>query len=116
MEDLRLSDMMKMQYELWEKNKDDWAPLEPAFGRNSMLWVVEEIGEAIAIIKKKGDAAIMNDSEVRARYIEELSDVLMFFSDMLVSYRISGEELSRAFITKHERNMRRDFRAEHERF
>lgn len=33
MEDLRFSDMMKMQYELWEKHKDEWTPLEPQFAR-----------------------------------------------------------------------------------
>jgi NTP pyrophosphatase (non-canonical NTP hydrolase) len=116
MEDLRFSDMMKMQYELWEKHKDEWNPLEPQYARNSMLWIIEELGEAIAVIKKKGDSEIMNNPDVRKHYVEELSDVLMFFNDMLLSYNITPDELSQAYIDKHNCNMNRDFKSENDRF
>lgn len=113
MADLKISEMMKMQYNLWEKNKDNWSPLEPKYATNSMLWIVEELGEAIAIIKKKGDEEIMNNPEVRKHYVEELSDVLMYFNDMLVSYNITAEEISRAYIDKHNKNMNRDYETEY---
>lgn len=113
MTDLKISEMMKMQYALWEKNKDKWSPLEPKYARNSMLWIVEELGEAIAIIKKKGDEEIMNNPEVRKHYVEELSDVLMYFNDMLVSYGITADEISTAYIDKHNKNMNRDYETEY---
>lgn len=113
MTDLKISEMMKMQCNLWEKNKDKWSPLEPQYARNSMLWIVEELGEAIAIIKKKGDEEIMNNPEVRKHYVEELSDVLMYFNDMLVSYGITADEISTAYIDKHNKNMNRDYETEY---
>ena len=52
--DIKISDMMKMQMELWELNKDNWSPMEAKYGRNFLLWMIEEMGEVISIIKKKG--------------------------------------------------------------
>ena len=54
MSDLKLSEMMAMQKELWEKYRDSWSPMEPLYARNSILWMIEELGEVIAIIKKAG--------------------------------------------------------------
>lgn len=45
--DLKISDMMKMQQELWEKNKDKWLPIEAKYGRNYILWLIEELGETM---------------------------------------------------------------------
>ena len=56
--DINFSEMMKMQKELWEVNKDKWSPMEAKYGRNFLLWMIEEMGEVISIIKKKGDNAI----------------------------------------------------------
>ena len=38
--------------------------------------MIEEVGECISIIKKKGDDAIMNDEAVRKAFVEEMGDVL----------------------------------------
>ena len=65
--------------ELWEKNREKWPPMEPAYGKEYFLWMVEEIGESIAVLKKKGGNAVMEDAEVRAAFVEELSDVLMYY-------------------------------------
>ena len=46
--------MMDRQKILFEQNKAKWSPMEPAYGRNFLLWMFEEMGECIAIIKKKG--------------------------------------------------------------
>ena len=59
MSDIKISDMMNMQINLWEQNKDTWSPMEAEFGRDFILWMMEEIGECIAIIKKKGDTALL---------------------------------------------------------
>lgn len=112
--DLKFSDMMKMQLALYEKHKDEWSPLEPQYARNSILWMIEELGEAIAIIKKKGDLEIINNPDVRNHYIEELSDVLMYFNDMLLRYKITPDEISQAYIEKHDSNMKRNYKKEYD--
>ena len=75
MADIKISDMMRMQMNLWEQHKDTWSPMEAEFGRNFILWMMEEMGECIAIIKKKGDSAIMREASVREAFVEEMSDV-----------------------------------------
>jgi NTP pyrophosphatase (non-canonical NTP hydrolase) len=87
--------------------------MEPACGRNFISWMMEEIGESIAVIKKKGDAAIMDDPSVRDAFVEEMSDVLMYFTDTLLRYNVTPEELSAAYVNKHERNMGRNYQGEY---
>jgi len=96
--------------------KGKWLPIIPENGHFSLLWMFEEMGELVAIVKKRGDAAIMGDGAVRAAFVEELADALMYFIDLMSCYGVTAEELSAAFTEKHERNMRRDFVAEHEGF
>ncbi|BDF69321.1 hypothetical protein CE91St41_03020 [Oscillospiraceae bacterium] len=107
--DLKVSDMMDMQRELWELHRDKWSPMEPEYGRNFLLWMVEELGEVIAIVKKKGDAAIAADPAVRGAFTEEMSDVLMYFMDTLLRYGVSPQEFSEAYLNKHGANMGRDY-------
>ena len=107
--DLKVSDMMDMQRELWELHRDKWSPMEPEYGRSFLLWMVEELGEVIAIVKKKGDAAIAADPAVRGAFTEEMSDVLMYFMDTLLRYGVSPQELSEAYLNKHGANMGRDY-------
>ena len=109
MAEINFSDMRRMQLELAESHKGKWDPLEPKQARNQLLWLVEELGEAIAIIKKKGEDAIMNDETVRDNFCAELSDVLMYFNDALICYNISPEEISEAYSRKHAYNMKRDY-------
>lgn len=113
MSDLKISDMMNMQKELFELHKDTWSPMEAEYGRNFILWMMEEIGESIAIIKKKGDTAIMKDEMVRKSFCEEMSDVLMYFNDTLLRYGITAEEISEAYIAKHNKNMGRNYAEEY---
>ena len=75
--------------------------------------MIEEIGEAIAILKKKGDQAVMQDLLVRNAFLEELADVLMYYTDVLLRYHIAPEEISEAYIRKHATNMGRNFSAEY---
>ena len=110
--DLNISDMMKMQLELWEVNKDRWSPMEAKYGRNFLLWMIEEVGEVIAIIKKKGDNAIMEDESIRSSFVEEMSDVLMYYNETLLRYGITAEEISSAYVKKHNKNMERNYKEE----
>lgn len=114
MQDLSISDMMAMQRELWEVHKDSWSPMEPQYARDSLLFMIEEIGECIAIMKKKGDAAIAEDPQVRQHFVEEMCDVLMYFTDTLLRYGITPKEVSQAYRHKHCRNMGRDYEKEYE--
>ena len=113
MADIKISDMMEMQIELWKKHQDTWSPMEAEYGRDFILWMIEELGETIAIIKKKGDTAIMEERSVRSAFVEEMSDVLMYYIDTLLRYGVSPEELSAAYLDKHAKNMGRNYIAEY---
>lgn len=112
--DLRISDLLGMSYSLWEEHKDSWSPMEAEYGRNFILYMIEEIGETIAIVKKKGEKEIMNNPAVRARFVEELGDVLMYFSDVLNRFGITAEEFSSAYLEKFEGNLKRNYEKQYE--
>jgi len=116
MSDLRISEMMKMSYDLYEENKDSWSPMAPEYGRDFILYMIEEIGEVISVVKKKSIDEIMTEGPVRSHMIEELSDVLMYFIDCLNRYNISAEEFSNTYKKKFESNMKRNFKKDHENF
>ncbi len=112
MEDMRMSELMERQRQLNEKHRGEWAPLEPDNGRNSLLWLVEELGETVSVVKKKGEEAIMTDPTVRAHFCEEMSDILMFWADTLLCFGVTPEEISEACEKKQLRNLRRDWASE----
>ncbi len=103
-----ISQFLKMQHDLavekgWmEDRTPEKAPL-------SILWSIDELGEAIAIIKKKGAYGIMNNESVRGHFVEELSDTFMYLFDMMESYGITADEFTRAYIKKYEHNMGRSW-------
>ncbi len=111
--DLKISDMMQLQQALYEKHKDKWEPREPESGRSHILYMIEEIGEMISILKKKGDSAVLDDSAVRSAFVEEMADVMMYLTDVLLCFHISAEEFSEAFCKKANKNMERDYAAEY---
>ena len=113
MRDLRISELIEMQNALQTRMKDKWLSITPENGHFSLLWMFEEMGEIVAIVKKRGCNAIMEDKTVRSAFVEELSDALMYFVDLMTCYGVSAEELSESFISKHGINMRRDFVTEH---
>ena len=107
MGEFSISEMKEMQRQLQEKYKDKWEGVSPEIGKNQLLWMIGEIGEVIDVIKKKGCATIMEDPEVRAHFVEEMADVLMFYSDILLCFDISAEDLKQAYTQKFQRNMAR---------
>ena len=112
--DLTIGQMMQLQRELFEPHKDKWSPMEPEFGKDFILYMVEELGEVISVVKKKGDRAIVDDPAVREAFLEEMSDVLMYYHDILLRYQIGAEEISEAYLKKHDRNMGRDYQKQYE--
>ena len=107
MGNLTLEKMHAMQAELYEQYKEIWPPLSPAIGRDKLLWMMAEMGEVADIIKKQGDTKIMSDDTVRAHFIEELCDTLMYFNDVCRCYGISPAELEESYLAKHHRNLHR---------
>ena len=116
MTDLRISELIEMQQALQARMEGKWLPIIPENGHYSLLWMFEEMGEIVAILKKRGDSAVMQDETVRAAFVEELSDVLMYFVDLMSCYGVSAAEFSEIYCGKHEKNMRRDFVTEHKQY
>lgn len=108
--ELTIREMIEKQRELLAAHAE-WAPPSPETARSAMLWMVEELGEAAAIIKKKGDRAIAAPGLVRGAFVEELCDMLMYFAKVCLCYGISPEEIAGAFREKHAAVMARDFAA-----
>ncbi len=115
-EELTLQTMMKLQRELHDKYQTTWDPLTSTYGRNSLLWLMGEVGEVIDIIKKKGDQAIEENPVVRAAFVKEMADVLMYFVDVLLRYQITYEEFENMYVEKHFHNLHRDYFTEAQEF
>ena len=111
--DLSIGNMMEMQKALHDLHKHEWYPLEPEYGKDTVLFMIEEIGEVIAILKKKGTDAVMKDTMVRQAFLEEMADILMYYQDVLLRYHVTADEISEAFARKHARNMGRNYTAEY---
>ena len=111
--DLSISQMMHMQQELFERHRDAWSPMEPEYGKDFFLYMVEEMGEAIAILKKKGCSAVTEDREVRDAFLTEMADVLMYYTEILLRFHVTPEVISEAYLRKHARNMGRDYTKEY---
>lgn len=107
MNDFGINEMLSMQKELQEKYKDKWEPISPPAGKHKLLWMLGEVGEVIDIIKKNGEKDAMDNTEIRRSLVEEMSDVLMYFNDVMLRYGITAGELKSAYTAKFERNMKR---------
>ena len=106
-EDFGVLEMQQMQRALQEKYKDIWRPVCPERGKDQLLWMIGEIGEVVDIVKKHGGEAASRDDQLREHLVEELADVLMYYTDVLLCYGISPAELKRAYVNKFETNMKR---------
>ena len=111
--DLSISQMMQLQKELFDPHKDKWHPMEPEYGKDFILYMIEEIGECIAILKKKGSAAVMEDPAVREAFLSEMADVLMYYHDVLLRFHVTPEEISQAYASKHNYDMGRNYESEY---
>lgn len=112
--DMTISEMMELQRELYALHDGKWSPMEPEYGPDFILYMMEELGEVIAIWKKKGNTSIMEDPAVRRAFLEEMADVLMYYNDILLRYHVTSDEISQAYREKHHRNMGRNYTSEYE--
>lgn len=111
--DLSISDMQELQRELQEQFKDKWGIQKPEDVKSHLLFMIEEMGECISIIKKKGVKSILEDKDVRNHFLEEITDVQNYYIEVLNCLKITPEEFSNAYIEKHEHNMKRNYEKEY---
>ena len=104
---LDFHDMQEMQQTLQARYAGWWEPIDPEHGKNKILWLMAELGEAIQVVKRHSPQEVMTKGEVRHDLVEEMVDVLMFYNDVLLCYGITPEELEEVYRAKHERNMNR---------
>ena len=105
--DFTINEMLAMQTALQEKYKDIWEGVSPEVGQNKILWMIGEIGEVIDVVKKNGWEEATQNPEHRKDLVEELTDVLMYYNDVLLCYGITAGELKKAYTEKFQRNMTR---------
>ncbi len=101
------NEMHKIQLELHDKYKNIWSPLSPEIGKDMLLYMMIEAGEVADILKKEGNKKVMEDKETRAHFIEEMTDVMMYFNDIMLCYGITPKEFEEIYREKHKRNMNR---------
>lgn len=104
---LDFDEMQRLQRELQARYAGWWEPINPEHGKNKMLWMVAELGEAIQVIKRHPVGKMMQEGETRHDLIEELADVMMYFNDILLCFDITPEEFATVYRSKHARNMTR---------
>ena len=102
-----LDRMQEIQTELQAKYLERWGGLSPEKGINQLLWMMIEAGEMADVMKKEGVEAIVEDPAIRAHFVEEVCDVLMYLNDVLLCFGITPEEVENAYEAKHARNMKR---------
>lgn len=111
--DLSISEMMAMQKELYALHEGEWWPMEPEYTGNFLLYVMEELGEVCGVWKKAGPKGIMDDPAARRAFLEEMTDVLMYYNEVLLRCHVTPEELAESYRSKHHRNLGRDYNAEY---
>lgn len=104
---LDIREMQELQKALQARYAGWWEPVDPEHGKNKILWMLAELGEAIQVVKRHPVSEIQEQGKVRSDLMEELADVLMFFNDILLCYNISPEEFEEVYRAKHARNMTR---------
>lgn len=49
----------------------------------------------------------MNDDKLKSDLVEEMTDVLMYYNEVLMCYGITTQELKEAYVNKFKKNMTR---------
>lgn len=104
---LDFQEMKQLQQTLQARYAGWWEPVDPVHGKNKILWMLAELGEAIQVVKRHPEDEIMTQGSIRHDFIEELADVMMYFNDILLCYDITPEEFEQVYRAKHDRNMTR---------
>ena len=106
MADFSINEMIIMQKELQEAYQGALNNENISFEnvRSKFLWMIGEVGEAVELLKKNEIDMLFSDTKLRATFIEELSDVLMYYIDILLCLDISADELKNIYTKKKIKN------------
>ena len=104
---LDMNDMRDMQQALQARYAGWWEPVDPEHGKNKLLWMLAELGEAIQVVKRNPADDIAKPGAIRNEFVEEMADVLMYFNNVLLCYGITPAEFEEIYRVKHERNLNR---------
>ena len=96
--DLKMSEVFEAQEEVRWVNH--WPKYTPDDAQAHLLGATEEIGEISEIIRKCGHEAIMNSPTIRRKLTTEVVDAVSYLVNVLLSYGITAEEFSEAFVRK----------------
>lgn len=108
---ISISEMKQMQLELFELHKNEWGnDMYPEAAKDHMLYMIEEIGESISIIKKKGIDEIMTNPIIRNNFITEMTDIARYYIEVLNRLNISAEEYTYCYRKKHEDCISRNYK------
>ncbi len=107
MQPFTIQTMTQLQRVLQDKYRGKWPAICPEEGRNKLLWLLAEGGEAAQILKKQGEGAVMNDPAAREAFVEELCDMLMYWNDILLCFDLTPEEVEAVYRRKHQKNLNR---------
>ena len=113
---MTMQDWMDIQNQLQEKYRGIWEGDSPETAKHHLLYAVEEIGEVSAIMKKRSPQAIVTDAGLRAHFCEEMADVFMYLTDVLLCCGVTAEEFEAAYQAKAARNLTRNFPQEHQNY
>lgn len=104
---LDFNEMQERQRALQARYAGWWEPVDPEHGKNKILWMLAELGEAIQIVKRQPTEKLIEDGDIRRDFIEEMADVLMYFNDVMLCYDVAPEEFEAIYRAKNDRNMTR---------
>ena len=110
---MTIQDLMDIQNRIQEKYKGIWEGDSPETAKHHLLYAVEEIGEVSSILKKRTPQAVVEDDQLRAHFCEEMADVFMYLTDVLLCCHVTPEEFEKAYQEKADRNLTRDFPKAH---
>lgn len=111
--DIAFAEMFALQKALHDAHPD-WGGLPPEIAQDKLLWAFEEMGEIVAIFKKKGYRDILEPGSVRSCFLEEVCDVLMYLNDMMLALGVEPEEVGGAYRGKFRYNLKRDWASQNE--
>ncbi len=114
-EDFSFGEMLEMQKQIRKKYDRYWGKLCPQVVKDKLLWMIGEASEVGDIIKKNGELETRDTPQLRAHFIEEMCDVMMYYNEILMCMDVSTDELKQAYTEKFNTNMQRWYKKEEER-
>ena len=98
--DLSISQMLQLQKELFDAHGRKWAPMEPEYGGEFILYMVEEIGEVAEVLNKRAGRKATDENDLQEQLGTELADMIHY---IVAIAAINNIDLSRIIVEKDKR-------------